>query len=62
LKRAADQGHAQAITNLPLALSRLFPPGTRIELVGMRAAMLNRMRGVVDATPDGKMPTPVWVW
>jgi TPR repeat protein len=54
-KFAADKGHADAITNLPLALSRLFPPGTRIELVKMPAPRLDGLRGVVDATPDGKI-------
>jgi TPR repeat protein len=54
-KRAADQGDADAITNLPLALALLFPPGTRIELVNMSTPRLNGLRGVVDATPDGKI-------
>jgi hypothetical protein len=54
-KRAADQGDADAITDLPLALTRLFPPGTRIELVKMPAPRLNGLRGVVDATLDGKI-------
>jgi TPR repeat protein len=54
-KRAADQGDANAITNLPRALSLLFPPGTRIELVKMPAPRINGMRGVVDATRDGKI-------
>ena len=54
-KRAADQGHATAITNLPRALTLLFPPGTHIELVKMSAPRLNGLRGVVDATPDCKI-------
>jgi hypothetical protein len=32
-----------------------FPPGTPIELAKMSAPRLNGMRGVVDATPDGKI-------
>jgi TPR repeat protein len=48
-KRAADKGHADAIQDLPIALTRLFPPGTHIELDGVR--------GVMDAAPppDGKI-------
>jgi TPR repeat protein len=55
LKRAADQGQPKAITYLPLALNLLFPPGTPIELVNMPAAMINGIKGVVDAAPDGKI-------
>ena len=54
-KRATDQGYADAITNLPDTLTLLFPSGTRMELVKMSAPRLNGLRGVVDATPDGKI-------
>jgi hypothetical protein len=33
--------------------NRLFPSGTHVELAGMPAAMLNGMRGAVDAARDG---------
>jgi len=46
-KLAADQGQVNAISNLPHALSHLFPPGTAVELVGLKAASFNGKRGVV---------------
>jgi TPR repeat protein len=46
-KLAATQGHANAIKSLTLALTRLFPPGTAVELVGLKAASFNGKRGVV---------------
>jgi TPR repeat protein len=52
-KLAASQGHEEAITNLPLALILLFPSGTAVELVGLKAAILNGKRGVVVAAAGG---------
>jgi len=46
-KLAADQGQVNAISNLPHALYHLFPPGTAVELVGLKAAIFNGKRGVV---------------
>jgi TPR repeat protein len=48
IKLAADQGFAEAITNLPIILhQRLFPPGTKVKLAGLKATMLNGLCGVV---------------
>jgi TPR repeat protein len=60
-KRAAEQGHAHAFAYLPDALNHLFPSGMYIPRVCMPALRLNGMRGVVDATPDGKIVYLVWV-
>jgi hypothetical protein len=47
-KLAADQGHANAIAALGMALHQiLFSPGTKVKLVGLKAAALNGKRGVV---------------
>jgi hypothetical protein len=47
-KLAADKGDAGAITNLNQALHQhLFPPGTNVKLVGLKAAALNGKPGVV---------------
>jgi hypothetical protein len=59
-KSAAVQGDANAINNLPFALNFLFPPGSAVELVGLKAATLNGKRGVMVGTSaqDGGTPTP----
>ena len=47
-KLTADQGDADAITALPILLHQhLFPPGTKVKLVGFNSAALNGKRGVV---------------
>ena len=47
---AADQGQAEAITSLPILLHQcLFQPGTKVKLVGLKAAALNGKYGVVVA-------------
>ena len=51
--RAAVQGDAGAITNLARALADIFPRGTAVELVGLKAAILNGKRGVVVAAAGG---------
>jgi TPR repeat protein len=53
LKLAAVQGDAGAITNLARALADIFPLGTAVELVGLKAAILNGKRGVVVAAAGG---------
>jgi hypothetical protein len=56
-KLAAEQGFADAITNLGMALHQdLFPPGTKVTLVGLKAAALNGMRGVVVARSGAAAP------
>ena len=58
-KRVADQGDEAAITNLRIVLDkRLFPPGTAVKLVGMKAAILDGKRGVVVAPAGGGAPLP----
>jgi TPR repeat protein len=58
-KLAADQGHANAIANLHQALHQcLFPPGTKVKLVGLKAAALNGKRGVVGARSGAAAPAP----
>jgi hypothetical protein len=52
-KLAADQRDADAIEFLPFALARLFPLGTAVELVGLKAAILNGKRGIVVVAPGG---------
>jgi TPR repeat protein len=54
LKRAADKGSPKSIEDLPYILHLLFPPGTPIELVKMRAVPLNGVRGVVLGSPVDK--------
>jgi tetratricopeptide (TPR) repeat protein len=54
-KRAADKGEESAASCLPVALNNLFPPGTNVELVNMRASVLDGLRGVVDTTTCGKI-------
>jgi TPR repeat protein len=50
IKLATDQGHAAAINALPIILHQhLFPPGTKVKLVGLKAAALNGKYGVVVA-------------
>ena len=47
-KRAAGQGNEDAIKNLRMLLDKLlFPPGTAVQLVGMKAASFNGKRGAV---------------
>jgi TPR repeat protein len=56
-KLAADQGHATAIQYLGMALHQdLFPPGTKVKLVGLKAAALNGKRGVVVARNGAAAP------
>ena len=56
-KRAADQGYELAIKNLRMVLGQhLFPPGTAVQLVGMKAAILDGKRGVVAAPGDEGVP------
>jgi TPR repeat protein len=57
-KLAADQGFADAITNLGMSLHQdLFPPGTKVKLVGLKAAAaLNGKRGVVVARSGAAAP------
>jgi hypothetical protein len=54
-KRAADQGNKPAIFNLPFILNRLFPPGSRVNLVRRSATILKCINGVVDSTSKGKL-------
>jgi hypothetical protein len=56
-KLAADQGNAGAVTGLPIILHQaLFPPGTKVKLVGLKAAALNGKRGVVVARDGAAAP------
>jgi TPR repeat protein len=56
-KLAAEQGNATAITNLPIILHQhLFPPGTKVKLVGLKAVALNGKRGVVVARSGAAAP------
>jgi TPR repeat protein len=56
-KLAADQGHANAIAALGMALHQiLFPPGTKVKLVGLKAVALNGKRGVVVACSGAAAP------
>jgi TPR repeat protein len=55
LKLAAEGGHENAITNLPLLLDGLFPAGTKIKLYGLKAAALNGLCGVVVGACDGNV-------
>ena len=56
-KLAAEQGNATAITSLPIILHQhLFPPGTKVELVGLKAVALNGKRGVVVAPSGAAAP------
>ena len=58
-KRAADQGKETAIKYLRMVLDKhLFPPGTAVQLVGMKAAILDGKRGVVAAPGDEGVPPP----
>ena len=52
-KLAADQGDEGAIMGLRHGLTLLFPSGTAVELVGLKAAILNGKRGVVVAAAVG---------
>ena len=57
-KRAADQGEEDAIKYLRIVLDkRLFPPGTAVQLVGMKAAIVNGKRGVA-VVPGGGAAAP----
>jgi TPR repeat protein len=55
---AADQGNATAITPPPPILLHqyLFPPGTKVKLVGLKAVALNGKRGVVVARSGEAAP------
>jgi TPR repeat protein len=56
-KLAVEQGFAHAITNLGMALHQhLFPSGTKVKLVGLKAAALNGKRGVVVARSGAAAP------
>jgi hypothetical protein len=56
-KLAADQRHATAIQYLGMALHQdLFPPGTKVKLVGLKVAALNGERGVVVARSGAAKP------
>ena len=58
-KRAADQGEEDAIKYLRMVLDEhLFPPGTAVQLVDMKAAILDGKRGVVVAAGDEGAPPP----
>jgi len=56
-KLAAEQGNANAITGLGMVLHQhLFPPGTKVKLVGLKAVALNGKRGVVVARSGAAAP------
>jgi TPR repeat protein len=57
IKLATAQGNATAIATLPILLhQQLFPPGTKVKLVGLKAAALNGKRGVVVARSGAAAP------
>jgi TPR repeat protein len=57
LKLAAEQGDANSITGLGMVLHQLlFPPGTKVKLVGLKAAALNGKCGVVVARSGAAAP------
>jgi TPR repeat protein len=56
-KMAAEQGHESGIDNLNIALHEfLFPPGTKVKLVGLKAAALNGKHGVVVVRGGASAP------
>jgi hypothetical protein len=56
-KLAADQGDEYGKAGLTKVLHEcLFPPTTKVELVGLPAAFLNGLHGVVMAQPGGGAP------
>jgi TPR repeat protein len=58
-KLAADQGEEPAMNNLRIVLDKhLFPPGTAVKLVGMKAAILDGKRGVVVGPAGGGALSP----
>jgi TPR repeat protein len=57
LKLAAEQGNANAIKALPHFLHQLlFPPGTKVKLVSLKAAAFNGKQGVVVLRGEAAAP------
>jgi TPR repeat protein len=56
-KRAANQGEERAIKHVRRILDkRLFPPGTAVQLVGMKADILDGKAGVAVGPAGGGAP------